>query len=581
MLGELTASTTGHVPRPASQTIMSAIGSSSRRVLWLICAWLVLSASGVMAVAPARAEIAYDDVMKAYGERRWADVVELATAFDAANPAHRHRAAVLYVTGIAHEELDALELAIATYDKMLELFPGYINAPDARMRAAGIAFEQRKFDDAIARYERCIETGLKAISVQYVNYQIGVAAFKSGGWQRTIAIHDALAKDAPDSNYTRVLGGYRALIDPPMRPDENGIDQDYAGKYAGMPIVATIRAQIVEARAAGAKLVKERFGATVDPSEILIRMIDKGAAQDGNHASTDLAYRGGKAIQLITVYMEYAVTGQMRIELTIPHELIHAVQRVAVGDAYYFLPKWLREGIAVWGANQGEERIDLLLSVFATHSGGNPASLVDGIDGDHSFRDYAEDYLAIAWIDRHCQAGDRAGVRELWDLIVQGKSCREALEAVAGRKYDAWAATVREYALERVLARSREPHDAYKTLLGYRLGTAAFYASAHAIISKHPDWYIVPNVVLLRARAYLSRDRHADALADLDMLLGPLAHRTNLASEAGKLRCELLAKMPGREDDTRAACEAYLRDYEYSASRATFVRELLSGLSTP
>ncbi len=133
---------------------------------------------------------------------------------------------------------------------------------------------------------------------------------------------------------------------------------------------------------------------------------------------------------------EAVAAGVMRLSQTAVHEMTHAVMRARMGDAYAKVDPWFREGVAVWVAEQGEDRLKLDLA-RALHAGRGtlprPEALLDGLLGElgeaQTGGEYSEDYLAIRWLEE--KRGPQA-VGEAVRKVVDGVAPLVALADAAG-----------------------------------------------------------------------------------------------------------------------------------------------------
>src|SRR5690606_35535825 len=122
-------------------------------------------------------------------------------------------------------------------------------------------------------------------------------------------------------------------------------------------------------------------------------------ARHPNRAITETIAVDDKPYTRIIVYTEHVGDGAEDHPSRIVHELKHAAFRDVMGQAYLDLPKWVREGLAVYGAEQLEDRLAAIVG-GETFSGRDPRKLLDGIDdADHDTNDYLEDAAAFLWLE--------------------------------------------------------------------------------------------------------------------------------------------------------------------------------------
>lgn len=101
--------------------------------------------------------------------------------------------------------------------------------------------------------------------------------------------------------------------------------------------------------------------------------------------------------QIIVFFVEHYFAGEYSLQKKITHELVHAVMRKKLNEEKYSaLPKWFREGAALYIAGQGDDRIKFLCSVYVY----NLPAMVKGLSKTTGgFGEYAEFYLAFKYIE--------------------------------------------------------------------------------------------------------------------------------------------------------------------------------------
>jgi len=119
----------------------------------------------------------------------------------------------------------------------------------------------------------------------------------------------------------------------------------------------------------------------------------------------------------LTAYKER----KFNFEKVLAHELVHAMLNDALGaEAMQIFPVWLNEGLAVYGADQGEKMAQAYVYQYTGFAEGK---LINGLEGPHRALDYAEDYWAIKYIPK--RHGPNA-LRLFVDEIVYRKGDVEA-----------------------------------------------------------------------------------------------------------------------------------------------------------
>lgn len=100
--------------------------------------------------------------------------------------------------------------------------------------------------------------------------------------------------------------------------------------------------------------------------------------------------------QLLNINLQAYEADSFDYKKVFAHELIHAMLNDALGgQAALKIPIWLHEGLAVYGADQGEKMLKNY--VYAT-TGFSESQLINGLEQHSSALDYAENYLAIKYL---------------------------------------------------------------------------------------------------------------------------------------------------------------------------------------
>jgi hypothetical protein len=129
-------------------------------------------------------------------------------------------------------------------------------------------------------------------------------------------------------------------------------------------------------------------------------------------------------------------------EKVFAHELTHAMLNDAVGtQATQVLPVWLHEGLAVFAADQGES---VVKSYVYNTDPFSESRMLNGLDGPHGALDYAEDYLAIKYINvRHGSNGLHNFIR---DIVDKKGDVNAAMEYSLRESWDEFQKNAREFA---------------------------------------------------------------------------------------------------------------------------------------
>jgi hypothetical protein len=118
------------------------------------------------------------------------------------------------------------------------------------------------------------------------------------------------------------------------------------------------------------------------------------------------------------------INGTTNFEKTLCHEIVHAYYRYHMSYFKYAkVPRWLREGSAVYLAQQTFEKEKVFMLKHA-----NPATFqFNGLEGQHTFEDYYEDALSFHAMDAR---DSQRGADKFLTLILAGKSVEDSLKTL-------------------------------------------------------------------------------------------------------------------------------------------------------
>lgn len=121
---------------------------------------------------------------------------------------------------------------------------------------------------------------------------------------------------------------------------------------------------------------------------------------DPSIAPGDMATTGGIGEH---VYVKFSMvkftSGQADIETTGCHELVHAYFRKWMSARDYDkVPRWFREGSAVYLSGQLQEKINMMM-FRDSHSWQQVMTSFNGLEGPHSYFDYLEYAFAFDFLD--------------------------------------------------------------------------------------------------------------------------------------------------------------------------------------
>ena len=222
-----------------------------------------------------------------------------------------------------------------------------------------------------------------------------------------------------------------------------------SSKYSYSSKVGKIYEQMTEIRAKALANLEMRLGIKYeDNNSILIRLRDIGI-KDARGKGILMAQRitenneNGESM-VIQLFNEYIMMNMVDTQEELNHEITHAVMRELLGkESYTRLPKWFREGTAVYCASQGKSKMDV---IFSSAFNTDMNKFINGLEGKHSFSDYAEDYLAFDYIEKE-HSIDK--LKEIVRRVVFEKETYQAAVAGSlGMPYSGFLEKAKEHALQ-------------------------------------------------------------------------------------------------------------------------------------
>lgn len=466
----------------------------------------------------------YDRVLEAFKARRHEETVREGLAFLGRRPDYKFAHSALYMVANAQYALRRFEECIASCERYLREHPEKSYGEAMELKRAQALFKLRRAEEAA-----------KAFDAFLIAHPEGKLAGPAREWRERIG------SQAPQR---RVLGGY-------------------AGKYEADPRLQAKAAEVERLIPVAVANARKRLGLeqATDPA-FFVRFRDAGRSKNNNQMESREELLGGKVVQVLTIHTEYLLLGMYDLERTLTHEALHCWQRERLDEDYYEIPSWVREGLAVWTAGQGPERLGLIFNAEAVSPTGDPgAKLVNGLEGAHGLADYAEDYLAFAFLE---ETRGLAEVQKLARRLFESSDYRAAFAAAAGTGFEPFLENARAWTRRRIDAglAGRDRYLEARRLYDARRDEEAA-AAYEALLAANPQPWFAPRA--RRDLAYacfrLGRLDRARALIDECERIDAF-HMTR--DDVAFLRIEIAAREGG---DVRPLCDAFRRDYSWAYDR--------------
>lgn len=306
----------------------------------------------------------------------------------------------------------------------------------------------------------------------------------------------------------------------------------YKGKFSDQSIV---RKNIVQIQGKANRLLKKtlsRLGMveTIGKIDIYFTADFKINEKEFN-VITYTSNKNNKRRQIILFNVRHLMFDSYDIEKKLIHELTHAVMRDAMRENYRLLPRWFREGIAVWSASQIESKKKYLVSgsVFIDKK---PLLLINGLEGKHTLDDYLEDGLFFEYIES--QYG-HAAVKSVVQLVIEGVSYQQALESVLKNDWEKITEAASLYAKEEVSnftnrANFLEYHQIKNA--STQLNPAKVKKNYQDFIKRNKDSVFVPNAMYQLGKVNIKLKQYSEAGKQFEAIVANHSRYTSLFSNS-------------------------------------------------
>lgn len=517
------------------------------------------------------AEVDYAALVDAFKAKDWAKAVDLAEAFVKDHADFKHAHAAMYMGGNAGMNGDVFARGEALFRLLLEKHPDSKYVEKARNELVTLLSDARKLEDCI---KQC-EANLKAVP-DYAGrdvwvYRAAECRFRLWQFKDAETALTAFLKDYPDSKLKTRAEGNLAMINPPLKVGAGGVAEGYAGKYVNDVRFARALKALPGYVDEAWKVLRETLGVDLaGKSTVVFEFKDKGYTRESERALTETIAIDYKPVTRMTFYTEHIVVSLDDFKSRVTHELKHAAFRGVMGQAYLDLPKWIREGLAVYGAKQTDDRIRAVLGneVFGNH---DPRRVLDGVDdANHDMTDYIEDAMAFAWLE-----GRRKGaVHEFCRRLLAGEPYQKLFAELSGMEYAA-ALKAAADAIKADINKKLGPAEAELLSLQAEQSKAVGAKregpwAKEGGIAKYEAWLKANAGHVLEDNARYKLGRALVAAARYDD-----ARKQFGAVAAQEIRCALTDdarywiarsfELEGKEDEARAAFGVLLRDYCWSS----------------
>ncbi|KPJ61135.1 MAG: hypothetical protein AMS15_06130 [Planctomycetes bacterium DG_23] len=334
----------------------------------------------------------------------------------------------------------------------------------------------------------------------------------------------------------------------------------YKGKYLNRPEIKQLQKRLPKIKADATEAIEASLGIPpVAPDRVALGLIDVENLPEGVSRGSRGFVRwlsGYKAVEILLV-TEYFITGTMDVEEVVTHEMTHAQMRLHMGySAYKRIPKWLREGLALYTSGEGPGRVGYLLGIVE-----QPEDLVNGLEEKHTFDDHAEDFLAIQYIEK--QYGSEA-VKKLSRLLLNRVPYRKALQEVTGLSWPSFEKAAQAYALSYIQSLAQGKHERYRKIIkDFRPSQYARVAEeARKFLAEFPHAYCAGTVTYYLGKSLYFEGRLPEAAEEFRKVLTNYSRTCGYVDDAKYFLALSLLHM-GKIDEALKEIRDYQCDFVF------------------
>jgi hypothetical protein len=245
------------------------------------------------------------------------------------------------------------------------------------------------------------------------------------------------------------------VVDSVDRVVSGHLVEDYEGRWSKDARWEGRRRAVAEEIPSAIQDVRARLGLGDRPEPpFVVRFRDDAQMGFGIFMSTYQEIRSGEVRPLIVVGVDSLLSGECDYREALRHEIAHCWHLADLGRSFYMVPSWVKEGLADWASGGGENRLLRLYQrdyhdpIPYADAGNDPARrIVNGLGGAHTADDYAEDYLAFAYVEKSLGI---ASVHRLVAELFADTPYPVAFQRATGKPFPTFEEEARRWATERV-----------------------------------------------------------------------------------------------------------------------------------
>lgn len=513
-----------------------------------------------------------DGLNLALKERRYIDSADLAKTIETEQPEFKDLDEVRYLGAVACNQINRDVEAEGLLKRMLEETPDTKRAEAGSHLLAETLYRQRKLDESIELWKRNLEKFTTSKFTERWRFGIAEASFRA--WKFVDAKGELVAftNDYPKSSYMPRIKRMQNDINPPLEV-KDFIVQGYAGKFKNDIRFLARSKEIPSLLEESKKLVERRMHIKSGKLHSLAIKFEDNAFRRGvNRAVARTICFNDKPLHIVTFYTEFMVVSAEDYYSRITHELKHVIFRNLMGQGYLNMPRWVREGLAVFSSDQLESRTLQVLS-NAVFGGKDPLDELDGLDElSRGPADYIEDGTAFIFL---LKLKGRKAIGKFCEAIIEDKlSATQAIEEITGITFEEFKKQLSVFTHERMNTILSEGFDEYDAIMdSYPRAAPAerleqwINKTALPLLGKwmkdHPDHALTPNVHYLYGKYSVWIKDYETGREHLQLVVDDCQLTSSICDDAFSWICKSYDR-EGKTDEAIKAWGEYLRDYSWA-----------------
>ncbi len=516
-----------------------------------------------------------EDMEKALSQKDYALALAQAQALGEEDPDDPKLPSLLNRAGSQAGAEKRLAPAAAFYEELLRQSPESRYAERARTELAACYSGLRRLEDCIEQAKENLRLYPKSRSVPYWEFLVAQSSFRLWRFEEAEKQLRAFLSAYPNGPLAKHARSCLEDINPDWELSADGVVA-YSGKYEEDIRFQKALHELPTRQKEAFGFLEERVGIDLEEhTEILYRFADANRnPQGGLIAVTRVIGVENEPTTVVRFYSEHVVASPETFATTLVHEIKHAGFIGIMGHPYDSLPKWVREGLALYASNDHLMRVRSVL-LNEVVAGRDPLKVLDGIDDpDHTLADYLEDGLAFAWLES-LQEGN---VKLFCRRLVAGEGYQQILSEISGMPYANAIQAIDAYCLEQVQQALGEGYEQFQPLR--KANIAAFNQGAEATanwlnsggqqaseawLTEHPQHLLEPYARFCLARALIRAGQFEQGRETLKPVLTEDSRKSSLQDEA-QLWLGISYLRQGNQGKAREAFGVLLRDYSFSSS---------------